>query len=53
VKALEPRTVIPIHYEGWKHFREPREEAEKQFSAAGMKNMVHWLPLGKPVELEI
>jgi L-ascorbate metabolism protein UlaG (beta-lactamase superfamily) len=52
-QALKPRTVIPIHYEGWRHFREPREQAEKQFSAAGMKNMVHWLPLGRPVELEI
>jgi L-ascorbate metabolism protein UlaG (beta-lactamase superfamily) len=53
IKALNPRTVIPIHYEGWKHFREPRAEAEKQFALAGMNNMVQWLPLGEPVAIEI
>jgi L-ascorbate metabolism protein UlaG (beta-lactamase superfamily) len=53
IKALNPRTVIPIHYEGWKHFREPRPEAEKQFALAGLNNMVQWLPLGEPVAIEI
>jgi|SRR5215216_207737 len=53
IKALNPRTVIPIHYEGWKHFREPRAEAEKQFAVAGMNNIVRWLPLGESIEIEI
>jgi L-ascorbate metabolism protein UlaG (beta-lactamase superfamily) len=52
VKVLHPRTVIPIHYEGWSHFREPRAEAEKQFGLAGMKHLVHWLPLGEAVNIE-
>lgn len=53
IKALNPRTIIPIHYEGWKHFREPRAEAEKQFRAAGLEEKVQWLPLGAPVNVEI
>jgi L-ascorbate metabolism protein UlaG (beta-lactamase superfamily) len=53
IKVLNPRTVIPIHYEGWKHFREPRAEAEKQFAAAGMNNIVRWLPLGESTDIEI
>jgi len=53
IKALNPRTVIPIHYEGWNHFREPRAEAEKQVASAGMNTMVKWLPLGEPVTIEI
>jgi len=32
VKALNPHTVMPIHYEGWKHFRESKVEAEKEFA---------------------
>ena len=32
---LEPATVIPVHYEGWKHFREGRTAAERAFSEAG------------------
>ena len=31
---IRPRTVIPIHYEGWKHFREGRAEAEREFARA-------------------
>jgi L-ascorbate metabolism protein UlaG (beta-lactamase superfamily) len=53
VKALHPQTVIPIHYEGWKHFREPRALAEKEFLAAGIQDKVQWLPLGKPLDMEI
>jgi len=53
IKVLNPRKAIPIHYEGWKHFREPRAEAEKQFSAAGLEEKVQWLPLGAPVNVEI
>ena len=30
--ALRPRTLIPIHYEGWKHFREGREAIEQQLA---------------------
>jgi L-ascorbate metabolism protein UlaG (beta-lactamase superfamily) len=53
VKALNPQTIIPIHYEGWKHFREPRALAEKEFLAAGIQDKVQWLPLGKPMDMEI
>ena len=31
---IRPRTVIPIHYEGWKHFRQGREAIEAEFAAA-------------------
>ena len=53
VRALHPRTAIPIHYEGWNHFRESRIEAEKQFARAGISQLVHWLPIGKSVAVEI
>ena len=26
---IRPRTAIPIHYEGWKHFRQGREDVER------------------------
>ena len=52
-RTLNPRTVIPIHYEGWSHFREPRVEAEKQFSKTEINEKVQWLPLGVPVIIEI
>jgi L-ascorbate metabolism protein UlaG (beta-lactamase superfamily) len=53
VNALKPQTMIPIHYEGWKHFREPRAQAERVFLAAGVQDNVQWLPLGEPLDMEI
>jgi L-ascorbate metabolism protein UlaG (beta-lactamase superfamily) len=50
---VEPRTAIPIHYEGWKHFRQGREAVEAEFANApeDFRRRLRWLPLGEPVEL--
>ena len=50
---VKPRTTIPIHYEGWKHFRQGREAIEAEFANApqGFRDSVRWLPLGDAVEL--
>jgi L-ascorbate metabolism protein UlaG (beta-lactamase superfamily) len=50
---VKPRTAIPIHYEGWKHFRQGREAIEAEFAAApqAFRDSVRWLPIGEPVEL--
>jgi L-ascorbate metabolism protein UlaG (beta-lactamase superfamily) len=47
-RLIRPRTVRPIHYEGWKHFRQPRQVIEREFAAAPEVN-VRWLPLGERV----
>jgi L-ascorbate metabolism protein UlaG (beta-lactamase superfamily) len=52
-RALNPRTIIPIHYEGWKHFREGRTILEKSFATAGLSECVRWLELGQPTDVEI
>ena len=51
--ALKPRTIVPIHYEGWKHFREGRAAIERELAAApaDVRERVRWLPIGEPVEL--
>ena len=51
--ALRPRTIIPIHYEGWKHFKETGADAEKVFEASEIKDHIHWLPLGQAVDVEL
>ena len=52
---VRPRTVIPVHYEGWKHFREGRDgdRAGVRRRAGGVRSSVRWLPIGEPVELEV
>jgi len=49
-QLVKPRTIIPIHYEGWKHFREGREAIEREFANApeDVRERVRWLPLGEP-----
>ena len=51
-ELLRPRVVIPIHYEGWKHFREGRDAIEREFERApeNIRARVQWLA-GEAVEL--
>ncbi len=50
---VNPRTVIPIHYEGWKHFRQGRDDVERELEAAPgeISRMFRWLPIGVAVDL--
>jgi L-ascorbate metabolism protein UlaG (beta-lactamase superfamily) len=50
---LGPRTVIPVHYEGWTHFRQGRDAVERAFAAAPaeVQRSLRWLPVGKAVDL--
>jgi L-ascorbate metabolism protein UlaG (beta-lactamase superfamily) len=52
---IRPRTAIPIHYEGWKHFREGREEIEREFAEAPeeMRRRIRWLPIGVATEVPL
>jgi L-ascorbate metabolism protein UlaG (beta-lactamase superfamily) len=50
---LRPRTAIPIHYEGWKHFRQGRDAIERELANApeSIRRSIQWLPIGVEVEL--
>lgn len=52
VDALNPRTVIPIHYDGWTHFKEPLSTIEAALAKSGHGEKLRRLPLGEGVELE-
>ncbi|MDN3026821.1 MBL fold metallo-hydrolase [Streptomyces sp. S.PB5] len=49
-RLLRPHSVLPVHYEGWSHFREGRPAAEKLLAEGPP---VHWLPLGTPWQLTV
>ena len=34
IELVRPRIAIPIHYEGWLHFREGREAIERDLATA-------------------
>ena len=49
--AGPPRTVIPVHYEGWTHFRQGRGAIKQQFeqAPADIGRRLQWLPIGASI----
>jgi len=50
LRLIDPRVAVPVHYEGWTHFREPRGELEKAFATAphAIRDRIVWLTPGVP-----
>jgi len=42
-------TIVPIHYEGWKHFSESREDISQACEAAGIGGRRRWMVLGSAI----
>lgn len=47
VELLKPTKVIPIHYDGWTHFKEKINVAKKHFQSSSINEKVIWLEKGK------
>jgi len=52
-KAFGTKKILPIHYEGWTHFREDKKKSEDAFKKAGIDNLVQWLNIGEETVLEV
>ena len=50
-ELLDPRTIVPIHYEGWKHFRQPSSQARAVLDGSPLASRVLWLNPGVPAEV--
>jgi L-ascorbate metabolism protein UlaG (beta-lactamase superfamily) len=47
-QAFPEAAVIPLHYEGWRHFSESRRDIAAAFAEAGLEHRLHWLEAGRP-----
>jgi L-ascorbate metabolism protein UlaG (beta-lactamase superfamily) len=45
--------LVPLHFEGWKHFRQGSDEVKSAFAAAGIEEQVRWLTPAEPVAIEV
>lgn len=54
-EQLDPSVIIPVHYDGWSHFVEPRASAERAFANAppGIRERVRWLVPGEPATITL
>ena len=52
---VRPRLAIPIHYEGWGHFREGRDAIERELAGApeDIRRRFFWLTPGRPETLPV
>jgi L-ascorbate metabolism protein UlaG (beta-lactamase superfamily) len=48
-RLVRPRTVIPVHYEGWSLFHQDRPAIEGEFAQApaDIGRSIRWLPIGE------
>jgi L-ascorbate metabolism protein UlaG (beta-lactamase superfamily) len=53
-RAVQPRTLIPIHYEGWSHFQEQKSEIEEQLTEGACNGTsVRWLISGRAADIDV
>jgi L-ascorbate metabolism protein UlaG (beta-lactamase superfamily) len=53
-RALRPRTVVPVHYEGWSHFREGRAAIEQALAnAPDVRDSFRLLPIGAGQDFDV
>jgi L-ascorbate metabolism protein UlaG (beta-lactamase superfamily) len=52
-RAFSEVIIIPLHYEGWAHYSESREQIVDVFKAAGMEARLRWMEPGRGVDLVI
>ena len=52
LEIVEPAAVVPVHYEGWSHFKQGRDEAEPELASTRLADRIHWIDPGESVEFE-
>ena len=50
---VEPTNVIPVHYEGWSHFKQDRNDAEPELAASTVAPAMHWLDPGEATNVRV
>ena len=50
-RTFEDATIVPIHYDGWTHFKEKRADVERVFEAANLRERIVWLERGVATSL--
>jgi len=49
--AFSEATIVPIHYEGWKHFSESRDVISRAFEVAGLSGRIRWMRAGTAIDV--
>jgi hypothetical protein len=47
LSLVDPVAVVPVHYEGWTHFKQDRPQAEPVLAASPHADRIHWIDPGE------
>ena len=45
-------SIIPLHYDGWSHLGEDKDDVTRAFSAPALASRLKWLPRGETIDLD-
>jgi len=51
-RAFESAIIVPVHYEGWGHLSQGRDEFASAFARAGLESRITWLEPGIAAVIE-
>jgi hypothetical protein len=51
-QALPKATIVPLHFEGWKHFSESKTDIQRAFEDAGIGDRLQWPEAGKAIRIK-
>jgi L-ascorbate metabolism protein UlaG (beta-lactamase superfamily) len=51
-KAFSNATIVPLHFDGWAHFSEAREDIARAFADAGLEQRLLWSTPGKKMRVQ-
>jgi L-ascorbate metabolism protein UlaG (beta-lactamase superfamily) len=54
-ELLHPHRAIPVHYEGWSHFKEGRATIERHLASAPaeVQACIEWAPIGSAIDIDV
>jgi len=47
------RHDLPLHFDGWAHFSEGREQITQAFAAADLSDRLRWPELGRAIKIDL
>lgn len=50
-RAMPSALIVPLHFEGWEHFSQNREDVERAFATAGLSERLRWPAAGEPIAI--
>jgi L-ascorbate metabolism protein UlaG (beta-lactamase superfamily) len=54
-QLLHPNTAVPVHYEGWSHFKQGRQPIERELASIppDVRSRWVWAPIGEPIRIDV